>query len=173
MMAQEFYHRHPQRVASLILSATSGAFGSNDPHWTEQFLRQRTEALDQYSSFAQAAPTLLSDFMGPDTAPAMRSLASLAARDIDAERYLEYMRLLVTFDRKAELGDIAVPTLLLAGEFDTQAPPKGMRRMAERIPGARFVELAGLRHMANLESPTAFNEAVETFLSALPRSAGA
>src|SRR5690554_6264038 len=31
MIAQEFYHRHPLRVQSLVLSATSTAFGSRDP----------------------------------------------------------------------------------------------------------------------------------------------
>src|SRR5690606_29160604 len=45
MIAQEFYHRHPQRVQSLVLSATSAAFGSSDPAWKESFLRQRVEAM--------------------------------------------------------------------------------------------------------------------------------
>lgn len=173
MIAQEFYHRYPQRVASLILSATSAAFGSSDPEWTQEFLRQRTDAMAAYSSFAQAAPTLLSGFMGPGCTPALRELASTAARDINTERYLDAMRLLVTFNRKAELGAIAVPTLLLAGELDTQAPPKGMKRMAEQILNAQFHEIPAVRHMANLEAPHAFNQIIENFLSAQTQPAEA
>lgn len=171
MIAQEFYHRHPQHVASLILSATSAAFGSSDPHWKQEFLRQRTDAMAAYSSFAQAAPTLLDGFMGPGCAPALRQLASIAARDITSERYLDAMRLLVTFDRKADLGNITVPTLLLAGELDTQAPPKGMRRMTEQIPNAQFHEIPAVRHMANLEAPQLFNQIIESFLSSLTSTA--
>ncbi|CAM5491102.1 alpha/beta fold hydrolase [Eoetvoesiella caeni] len=173
MVAQEFYHRHPQRVASLVLSATSAAFGSSDPQWKQEFIRQRTDAMAQYSSFAQAAPTLLSGFMGPECTPALREMASTAAREISTERYLDAMRLLVTFNRKAELGAIAVPTLLLAGELDTQAPPKGMKRMAEQIPNAQFQEIPAVRHMANLEAPHAFNQIIENFLSAQSQPAHA
>jgi pimeloyl-ACP methyl ester carboxylesterase len=126
-----------------------------------------------YSSFAQAAPTLLSGFMGPGCTPALRELASTAARDINTERYLDAMRLLVTFNRKAELGAIAVPTLLLAGELDTQAPPKGMKRMAEQILNAQFHEIPAVRHMANLEAPHAFNQIIENFLSAQTQPAEA
>ena len=42
-----------------------------------------------------------------------------------------------------DLARIAVPTLLIAGELDQAAPPKTMRRMAEAIPGARFVLVPG------------------------------
>lgn len=164
MVAQEFYHRHPQRVQSLILSATSSAFGSTDAAWKADFLRQRTEAMAPYERFSDAAPKMLAGFMGPDAPPPMRALASLSAGRISKQCYLDYMRLLVTFDRKADFRNIAVPTLLLAGQLDTQAPPKGIQRLAEH--GARFVELPGLHHMANLESPETFNQAVESFLAA-------
>lgn len=167
MVAQEFYHCHPQRVASLILSSTSGAFGSADPQWKEEFIRQRHESMEPFANFAEAAPTLLAAFMGPDTPASMRELANVAARDITTQDYLTAMQLLVTFNRKADLGKIAVPTLLLAGELDNQAPPKGMRRMAEQIPNAQYHEFSGLQHMANLEAPDQYNRAIENFLSAL------
>jgi len=166
MVAQEFYHRHPQRVQSLVLSATSAAFGSTDAAWTAEFLRQRTDAMDAYKHFSDAAPTMLSGFMGPAVTPTMRALAELSAGGIDKQRYLDAMRLLVTFDRRAQFQDIAVPQLLLAGELDTQAPPKGMKRLAQDNAKARFVELPGLCHMANIESPHTFNHAVDTFLAA-------
>ncbi len=165
MVAQSFYHQHPDRVASLILSATSAGFGSTDPQWQEAFLSQRTEPLAKYSSFAQAAPDMLAGFMGPNITEAMRQLAQISAGSIDKDRYVDYMRLLVTFNRKADLAKISAPTLLLAGELDNQAPPKGMRRMAETIGNAQFQELVGTKHMANLENPTLFNQVVDAFLA--------
>ena len=166
MVAQEFHHRHPERVHSLILSATSSAFGSTDAAWKEAFLRQRTDAMRPYQHFAEAAPALLNGLMSPATPAALRALAELSASGIDKQRYLEAMRLLVTFDRRSDFRNIDVPVLLLAGEHDTQAPPKGMNRLAQDNTNARFQQLPGLCHMANIESPDAFNQAVEAFLTA-------
>ena len=167
MVAQEFYHHFPCRVASLILSSTSAGFGSADPEWKEAFLRQRTEPLSEFENFAQAAPVMLDHFLGPKTSPFMRHLATLAARPIERESYIDYMRLLVTFDRKTELGNITVPTLLLAGELDDQAPPKGMQRMANWLPNARLHEFQQTKHMANLESPDEFKHVVNDFLTSI------
>lgn len=168
MVAQSFCHHYPHRVASLILSATSAGFGSTDPHWQDDFLRQRTEPLAKYSSFAQAAPDMLAGFMGPNITEPMRQLALISASQIEKERYIDYMRLLVTFNRKADLERITVPTLLLAGELDNQAPPKGMKRMADSMPNAQFQELAGVKHMANLENPQHFNQVLDAFLAQHP-----
>ncbi len=170
MVAQEFYHRHPQRVQSLTLSATSAAFGAKDPQWTQGFIRQRIEPLEQYESFAAAAPTLLANFMSPTTPPSLRHLAELSASRIQRGRYVEYLHLLTRFDRKAQAADIRAPVLLLAGEHDTQAPPRGMQALAQRIPGARFHVIAGAAHMANLEASDAFNQTLEDFLAQAPAS---
>ena len=75
---------------------------------------------------------------------------------------------LVTFDRRADLGAIGAPTLLLAGEHDRVAPAPMMARMAEKIAHARFATIAGAGHIANLERPQAFNAALAEFLTALP-----
>lgn len=172
MVAQEFYHHFPCRVTSLILSATSDGFGAADPEWKAAFLRQRTEPLAQYDSFAQAAPGILNHFLGPQISTHMRQLAALAAHSIERDRYIDYMRLLVTFDRKTELANITVPTLLMAGELDDQAPPKGMQRMADRMPDARLQQLQNTKHMANLEVPLEFNRIISDFLDSIPKKSG-
>ena len=81
------------------------------------------------------------------------------------------MEAIVTFDERGNLGQIHVPVLCLVGEFDRQAPASMMQRMAQKIPGAKFVMLPGLGHLPNLESPAAFDAAVLDYLSEnLPRS---
>lgn len=167
MVAQAFYQRYPSRVKSLVLSASSAAFGSRDEAWAASFLRQRTEALAPYASFAEALPALLGGLMGADTPPAMRALAILSGSGIEQSRYLEAMRLLVTFDQRDAFADIAVPMLLLAGELDTQAPPKGMERLALTNEYARCQVLPKVAHMANIEAADLFNEAVQQFLTEL------
>lgn len=165
MVAQACYHRYPTRVASLILSATSAGFGSKDPAWQEEFVRQRAEPLTDVTRFGDAAPTLLRQFVGPAISQEMWAIGLLAATGVARDRYLDYMRLLARFDHRAELPSIKVPTLLIAGELDRQAPPKGMQRMASSIPGATCHTVPHTNHMANLESPAIFNRLVDDFLA--------
>jgi 3-oxoadipate enol-lactonase len=77
------------------------------------------------------------------------------------------MLALVGFDLKAELARIAVPTLVLSGSKDGNAPAPMMRRMADAIPGARYVELDGCGHLTNLERPAEFDAALRGFLDTL------
>ena len=56
----------------------------------------------------------------------------------------------------------------MAGEHDPNAPPKVMQRMAERIPGSRYVEFSGIGHLMNLEAPDDFDHALIEFLREVP-----
>lgn len=48
--------------------------------------------------------------------------------------------------RADALRAVALPTLVMHGDRDTLIDPSGGRRTAELIPGARYVEIAGLGH---------------------------
>lgn len=167
MVAQAYAHRFPQHVASLVLSATSAGFGRVSPAWIDDFLAQREKPLLDHGSFADAAPTLLRGFMGPLSTPMAMKTAELAASTISTDAYRAAMRLLTTFDRAADLPRLAMPTLLIAGSLDTQAPVKAMQRLRDQIAGSRMVTLDQVGHMANLEAPEAFNQAVAAFLATL------
>ena len=59
-----------------------------------------------------------------------------------------------------------MPTLVLSGSKDNNAPAPMMAKMASYIPSAKYVELEGVGHLANLERPGAFNAALDHFLKA-------
>lgn len=51
------------------------------------------------------------------------------------------------YDAKPRLGELAaIPTLVLAGTHDPIAPPAANRAIADRIPGARYVEFPDASH---------------------------
>jgi class 3 adenylate cyclase len=66
-------------------------------------------------------------------------------------------------DVRAVLPTIRVPTLLLHGERD-YIPVEGARYMADRIPGARLVELPGMKHLPVGEESAPFAAELERFL---------
>jgi pimeloyl-ACP methyl ester carboxylesterase len=78
--------------------------------------------------------------------------------------YRKALHALVRFDRRGALASIRMPTLVIAGERDANAPPAVMEKMAARIAGAEYRALAGCGHLANLERPRAFNELVLAWL---------
>lgn len=62
----------------------------------------------------------------------------------------------------ARLKDIRLPVLALTGESDAAAG--GTRYIGEQVPGAKFVSIAQASHIANIEQPEKFNQALREFL---------
>jgi pimeloyl-ACP methyl ester carboxylesterase len=67
-------------------------------------------------------------------------------------------------DVRNVLPTIGVPTLVIHRSGDRDSRPEEGRYIAERIPGARFVELAGDAHAPFIDSDQILDE-VETFLT--------
>src|SRR5437764_13680836 len=78
--------------------------------------------------------------------------------------YRAMMLALIGFDQRSTLKNISVPTLLLAGSKDNNAPAPMMAKTATYIPAAEYVQLAGVGHLANLERPNSFKGARRGFL---------
>ncbi|HSA79581.1 MAG TPA: alpha/beta fold hydrolase, partial [Geminicoccaceae bacterium] len=82
MVAQELVATRPDRVRSLVLVATSAAFGRVDGGWQRDFLARRLGPLDRGRSMADLAPDVVAGLVGdaPDptgVAQAIRSMGSV------------------------------------------------------------------------------------------------
>jgi pimeloyl-ACP methyl ester carboxylesterase len=164
MVAQELVALHPALVHGLVLYSTSPAFGKADGAWQQQFLQSRFAPLDRGLGMAGLANQLVPTMFAPDADPARIAEAAALMARVPAESYRAALSAIVSFNRLAALGDIAVPTLCLAGALDLNAPPAVVEKMAGRIPAAAYVCLPHVGHIANLEQPALFNHAVLTFL---------
>jgi len=165
MVAQEFAATYPDDVSTLTLSATSPAFGRPDGDFQKQFVASRLAPLNAGQTMADVAASVVPELVGPKAGEAAKAEAWECMSQVPPETYRSMMECLVTFDRRDALGSITVPTLLLAGETDTQAPAPMMEKMASKVTGARYVCLPGTGHLANIEQPSAFNAALTTFLT--------
>ncbi len=171
MVAQDFAAEHQDRLAALVLSGTSPAFGSPDGAFQQKFLAARLGPLDAGGTMADLAPDIVREVIGPSADPDGVALATEAMGRVPDATYRAAIAALVTFDRRAALSGIAVPTLVIAGENDRNAAPAMMERMAARIPHARYVCLPHAGHLANVEQPAAFEAALDGFLDTLEPSA--
>lgn len=165
MVAQEAYARFPRRVKALVLGFTSPAFGGGSAEFVRQFIAARIAPLDQGKTMAEVAAQLMPTMRGTRSDPAGLAHAQRVMSAIPPETYRKAVRLLTTFDRRADLRNIAVPTLLLAGSDDRTAPPPVLERMAKEIPASEFALLAGCGHLGPMDQPEEFNSVVHRFLS--------
>jgi len=74
------------------------------------------------------------------------------------------MRCIVTFEGRDNLPRITLPTLVLAGDQDRNAPAPMMEKMASKIPGAEYVLLTNTGHLAPIENAQGFNSTVLEFV---------
>jgi 3-oxoadipate enol-lactonase len=79
--------------------------------------------------------------------------------------YLATLRALTRWNAESSLAVIRAPTLVIGAQHDfTNSDEK--RRWCERIPGARFIEIAGSWHHTELDSPRRLNGVIQAFLAA-------
>jgi 3-oxoadipate enol-lactonase len=164
MVAQTMLRRQPDAYPAAVLACTSPAFGNADGDFQRKFVADRLDPLDAGRTMAELAPKMVERMMGPRPDPAGCAFAVDVMAAVPADTYRAAVRCLVTFDERASLSRIGIPVLCLAGEADPNAPPAVVERMAGKIPGARYVRLAGVGHLPNLEAPAAFDAAILGFL---------
>ena len=81
-----------------------------------------------------------------------------------------YSRLLDGWNVMDRLGEIRLPTLVLAGRHDFLFPPEHQAILADRIPDARLVLIERAGHNPQMERPAEAIEEIRRFLAPVDRS---
>lgn len=106
---------------------------------------------------------------GPDRLfhdPDDRLLSAASEALHEAGRAVTYrdFRTCHTFDVRGRLDEVDAPALAAVGEHDALTPPWYHEALAEGIPDAAWTTVDDAAHLAMLERPRSFNEAVSSFL---------
>jgi proline iminopeptidase len=181
ILAVEYYHAHPDHVASLTL----GSAALDIPAWERNARRLVTTLSDS----AQRAITLREAegrFDAPDYQAALAEFYGKyvwrrpVQADLDStlatvnEAIYNYMQgpseftitgTLKRYDFTPQLATIRVPTLYTVGEFDEADPPT-IRHFADLTPGARVAVLPGAAHVTPWDAPEENVRVVREFLRA-------
>ncbi|MET9117954.1 alpha/beta fold hydrolase [Streptomyces longwoodensis] len=146
--------RHPDRLASLALIAASPRFGSAD-EFRQRGVVVRTNGLDP---IARSSPDRW--FTGGFAAaqPAITDWAVQMVRTTDPGCYIAACEALASFDVRAELGRVGVPTLVLVGSDDQVTGPAEARTLVAGIPDARLAVVPGASHLVPVEQPAAVTD---------------
>jgi 3-oxoadipate enol-lactonase len=166
MIVQQLLAKNPDIARAVVLAQTSPAFGKPDGDWQKSFIAARLGPLDRGETLVTLAPSLVGELVGDDPDASGMDLARDCMASVPEATYRATMLALMGFDLRSALKNIAVPTLVLSGSKDNNAPAPMMAKMATFVPSAKYVELEGVGHLANLERPGAFNAALDQFLKA-------
>ncbi len=165
-IALEFYRRHTDVPASLILTgAYAGWAGSLPPD----------EVAARHASILDAADTppeeLMSGWPGvfssATSAELIAEMMSIAVDNSGLVRpggYRAVAHSMAEADLREVLPQIRVPTLLLYGELDERSPLHVAEALHEQIPEAELVVIPGIGHLAPFEAPAEFNAQVRAFI---------
>jgi len=164
MLAIETAVRYPERIRSLVLIATTSAFGGRDDSFKEQFLKARLEPLDAGVTMAKLAERFVPEITGSNIDPEYTQLAVSSMAAVPEATYRQILKCLVTFNRREEVKSLGNPCCLIAGSVDRNAPAKTMEKLATVIPDAEYHCIEGAGHLTNLEAPEPVNGIINEFL---------
>jgi class 3 adenylate cyclase len=174
-LAVFFAATHPERVQALILNGgyARAAWAPDYPSGTkeEEFLAEREDIARRWGTIEYAqewvdrqAPSLSHDVEYVEWfAKGLRHGASPAAA-------LEFMDMWYGIDVRSVLGSVQAPTLALSiiGSGDLIPSDVGLveggRFLAERIPGAKYVELVGRDLIMEHTNPGPLLDEIERFV---------
>jgi 3-oxoadipate enol-lactonase len=151
---------HPRRVARLVVCCTSAVLGPPEL-WSERMAAVRA------GGTVAVADAVLARWFTPGwrarhPARVAELRATMAATP--AEGYAACCGAIQRMDLRADLAAIRAPTLAVAATEDPSTPPEYLRRIVERIRGARMALVDSAAHLANLEQPERVSELVLSHL---------
>jgi len=184
-VALESWRRYPENVKGIVL--VCGSYGKVTQSFRgvpilDMILPKLMDIVDQQPEIVRAIWSRIP--------PEMALKAALLARDVDPGHvrredmlpYLKHMThvdfpmflrmLRAAGDHSAEewLGEVDVPVLIVAGEKDTFTPASLSESMAERIPNAELLMVAGGSHVAPIEQPELVGARIRAFVERVAAS---
>ena len=158
MIGQHLALKEPKRFEKMVLADTGHT-------QTPETLKQWEERIR--IAQAQGMKPLVAGTMERWFTPAFRERpeAKRIAELIAATPVAGYVgcgQAIMKLNTTGRLKDIKLPVLAITGEADAAAG--GTKYIGEHLPGAKFVNIPQAAHIANIEQPEKFNQALREFL---------
>jgi 3-oxoadipate enol-lactonase len=150
----------PHRVDRLVLCCTAPSFPPRDA-WIERAAAVRSGGMESI------ADAVLARWFRPElrtTRPDVVARCRAMLVSTPVEGYAACCEALGDMDLWPAVGRIVAPTLVLTGSDDPVVPPAAGDELAATMRGAMNVVIESAAHIANIEQPAAFDEALAAHL---------
>lgn len=151
--------RAPSRIRRLIV-ANSAPHIAPVQMWNDRIAAVRQNGMSAIGD-SVAQRWFTADFIHrePDTIEAVKRMIV----ETPLEGYVSCCEAVRDFDVRDNMGSIALPVLVIAGDADPATPAHLTHQIAHAIKGSRF-ELLPAAHLSNIECASGFNRALTDFL---------
>jgi proline iminopeptidase len=179
MVALEYALRYPQSLSHLMLVDTCG-----DAWWVQENAPEVLAKRGYSPSTVKTARRFYNGEITPgEYLPSMMKLAGAYYRRLSIKQLVHdfvlgmrmktrpealifgYGQLLKGWTVMDRLGEIKVPTLVMAGRDDFQFPPEHQAILADRFPDARLEIIERAGHNAPSERPAEVIQAIKGFMA--------
>ena len=151
---------HPARIRHLVLCNTAAKLGPPELWDTRLALLARDGMAGMTAPILDRWFTQRYQRRAPQAVERVRQMLL----GTSPEGYKASVLAIREMDQLASLAGIDIPTLVISGRHDGSTPPELGRDIAQRIAGARHVELDAA-HLSNWEQAGAFTVALMDFLN--------
>jgi pimeloyl-ACP methyl ester carboxylesterase len=165
-LALAFALDHPERIGKLIVSDAAAGF----PEQGKQAFRVMADkvaeggqngglgAIAEIAAKRVFSPAYLAQY--PEKIEGRKQVLL----GIDPKAFQAACKILIEADLEPLLHRLDRPTLVICGEHDQATPVALNKIIAEKVPGAQYVELPGCGHCPPLEQPQQFLAAIKSFV---------
>lgn len=167
MIAQEIALRHPDRIARLVLGATTpgGDHAIPADGDTLEFFQRRGRMPAEEAVWASVPYNYSTRTRTQQGDRIAQDIRQRLRYPIEPEPYAAQLAAALGHDAYDRLTHIRAPTLVVHGQEDVMVPPANGRLLAKLIPDARLLELRGAAHLYPTDEPNADDE-IASFLTA-------
>lgn len=165
LIGQELAIRHPEKVQALVLANTTSSYSGMG----REAIGQRIATVEAHGMGAISTNTMTrffsEAFRASHAATVARHQRLLESTDPDG--YTACAAALCDANTTSRLGQIRVPTLVVAASHDISTPVETAYALTKGISGAQMVTLQGCAHLSAVEQPQAFANVVGEFVAGI------
>ena len=163
MIGQELAMRFPDKVRALVLANTTAGYDELG----QTAIGQRIATVEAHGLSAIATGTMNRFFSETfrQTQAATVARHQRLLESTDPEGYTACAAALCEADLWPRLGQIQVPTLVIAGHLDESSTIETAQALVRGIPRAQLATLHGCAHLSAVEQPEAFTELLGEFVA--------
>jgi 3-oxoadipate enol-lactonase len=159
-----FYRRHPAYVKAMVLADTRAQADTDEGRANRYQLAQAAYRQGAGAVADAMMPKLVSPSALRDRPDLIRRIRTIIESTQISGIVVDLMAMAARADSRDLLSTINVPALVIVGGQDVATPPADAQIIADGIRHSKLVVIPEAGHLANLEAPTPFNQALMNFL---------
>jgi 3-oxoadipate enol-lactonase len=153
--------RYPDRVDRIIIcDSPCQSTPQSTQQWNERIAIAQSKGIE-----ALVEPTVTRWFPADTVAKNPPHLDKIRAmfRATPVNGFIGCAAALADHDYASAIASVKHPALFICGEKDAPAP--AMRKLHDKLPSSRYVELPNAGHISNMDRPAEFTKAIEDFMT--------